>query len=55
MIYTGHKAADCTENRAIDYSNVVTMSSEEAWRALIKADAERDLDDFREVGFLVCS
>ena len=33
----------------LDLSNVASKDPEEAWAMLIKADAEGDLDDFREV------
>jgi len=45
----GHKAANCTENRKIDRSKVLDMDKTEAWRMLVKASQQRDMDDFKEV------
>lgn len=41
---------ECTENRALDMSNIDDKTADEAWKALIAADDERDLEDVREVG-----
>ena len=45
----GHKAVECKENRALDWSKVPDMDPEDAWNKVAKADVERDLDDLREV------
>lgn len=34
----------------LDLSNVLDKKPEEAWELVKKADAERELDDFRDVG-----
>ncbi|MCJ1397213.1 hypothetical protein MMC11_000405 [Xylographa trunciseda] len=44
----GHKVTECTENRAIDMSTVADLKPDAAWDKLVKADKERELDDFRE-------
>lgn len=46
----GHLTAECKANRVLDTSFVADMTAEDAWETLKKADEERDLDDFREVG-----
>ncbi|MCJ1307699.1 hypothetical protein MMC25_001347 [Agyrium rufum] len=48
VVKKGHKAMDCKEKRAFDWTNVEEKSAEEGWKSLHKADAERDLDDLRE-------
>lgn len=42
---------ECTENRKFDLNNVPDKLPEEAWAALKKASNEKDLEDFREVGY----
>ncbi|EED17718.1 zinc knuckle transcription factor (CnjB), putative [Talaromyces stipitatus ATCC 10500] len=44
----GHKIAECKENRQFDLNCVADETPEQAWAMIKKADAERDLDDFRE-------
>lgn len=51
--YKGHRAAECKANRVVDMSNIPNKSPEEAWNLLKAADAEGDLDDFREVTILL--
>lgn len=43
----GHVTSECTERRALDYRGLPTWDAEEAWRNLIDADKEKDLDKFR--------
>ena len=45
----GHKAAECTDARAIALSKVPDMSHDDAWVLLEKASADKDLDDFKDV------
>lgn len=45
----GHVTSECKNNRVFDTTNVENLSMEEAWTKLLKADADRDLDDFRDV------
>ena len=47
--HLGHKAIECKEDRALDWSKVPDVDPEEAWETLSRADQERDLDDLREV------
>lgn len=49
----GHKATECKANRVLDLSKIATKHPEEAWEMVKRADAEGDLDDFREVRFPV--
>jgi len=49
----GHKATECKANRVLDLSKIATKDPEEAWEMVKRADAEGDLDDFREVRFPV--
>ncbi|KAI9826675.1 MAG: hypothetical protein M1819_007309 [Sarea resinae] len=44
----GHKVLECKNNRVFDLSKIPDMDPDEAWEMLKKADAERDLDDFRD-------
>lgn len=48
--HLGHQASECKANRVLDKSRVADMSAEDAWEALVNADEQRDLEDFREVG-----
>jgi chromosome condensin MukBEF ATPase and DNA-binding subunit MukB len=48
-LFTGHKVAECKENRVMDLSAVADLKPEIAWEKLRVADEARDLDDFREV------
>ena len=45
----GHPASECKSNRVFDNDEVPDLDPDEAWEKLVKADSERDLDDFREV------
>ena len=47
--YPGHRALDCKDNRVLDMSRVPDKNPDDAWTGLQAADAERDLDEFREV------
>jgi hypothetical protein len=49
----GHKATECKANRVLDLSKIANKDPEEAWEMVKRADAEGDLDDFREVRFHV--
>ena len=40
---------DCKENRKFDLNGIPDKLPEEAWATLKKASDERDLEDFREV------
>lgn len=42
---------ECTENRKFDLNNIPDKLPEEAWTALKKASNEKDLEEFREVGY----
>lgn len=42
----------CTEARALEYAGVPDMSTEDAWKMVIKASKERDIDDFKLVSLL---
>ncbi|KAI9813656.1 MAG: hypothetical protein M1827_003727 [Pycnora praestabilis] len=44
----GHKALGCENNRVMDLSKIRVMEPDDAWNMLKVADAEHDLDDFRE-------
>ena len=48
--HLGHQASECKANRVLDKSRVADMSAEDAWEALVNADEQRDLEEFREVG-----
>lgn len=50
---TGHKTSDCKENRKFDRNDIRDETPEDAWAELKKADKERDLEDFREVRYLI--
>lgn len=52
MTRIGHVAKDCTNNRVFDLSNIAEATVEVAWENLVKADAEKDLDDVRAVSDL---
>lgn len=43
----GHKALECDQRRAVDWSDIPELSSEDAWAALIDAANAKDLDIFR--------
>ena len=45
----GHKTSDCKENRKFDLNDIPDETPDQAWASLKKADAERDLEDFRAV------
>lgn len=45
----GHIAAECTNDRADYLVDAADMTPEVAWTKLIAADAEKDLDQVREV------
>jgi len=45
----GHKAIECTENRALDFESIESKAPEVAWEDLMKADKARDLDDLKAV------
>ena len=51
LIHAGHKVAQCTDARAVDFSGVETKSAEDAWTQLAEADKSRDLDDVRDVSW----
>ena len=48
--HLGHQASGCKANRVLDKSRVADMSAEDAWEALVNADEQRDLEEFREAG-----
>lgn len=43
----GHKALECKSRRIVDWTGVPELSAEDAWKALIDAAIEKDLDVFR--------
>ncbi len=45
----GHQTSECTSQRVLDKSDLPEMDLEVAWDMLLKADQDRDLDDFRTV------
>ena len=49
MLSLGHKALECKENRVIDYTGIADKDPEAAWNAIKAADADRDLDDLKDV------
>jgi len=46
---SGHVPKDCTKNRVFDLSDIADATVEVAWDNLLKADAEKDLDEIRAV------
>lgn len=46
---TGHMAQECKNPHAFDWTGVPDLTPDNAWKALKKADTERDLDDIRQV------
>jgi hypothetical protein len=43
----GHVALDCDGRRVVDWTGIPELSAEDAWKALIDAANEKDLDAFR--------
>lgn len=43
--------SECKDNRKFDLNDIPDKLPEEAWKILQKASDERDLEDFREVGY----
>lgn len=49
-MYLGHRATECTELYDLWGDNVnVIDDADEAWRHVLQADADDDLDDFKQV------
>ena len=42
-------AAECKNNRAVDRSHVADKTADDAWNAMLTADKEQDMDDFKQV------
>ena len=47
--FQGHKTLDCKDNRLLDWSKIADKTPDDAWEGMKVADADRDLDDLREV------
>ncbi|KAL9085792.1 MAG: hypothetical protein Q9165_007424 [Trypethelium subeluteriae] len=44
----GHVTSECTNARALDFDDVEEKDPTAAWEMLMKADKEKDMDDFKE-------